>query len=88
MVPAARQGRWFCHKVLHKIYTIIYLVIKTDPPPPSPPNSGSRMEQLPALWLCHAKPNQTMPCHAVPLGMVTHHAELRDVMQGHGVQVW
>lgn len=37
--PAAHRGRWFCHRVLHKVYTTIYLGIKTDPPPPPPPGT-------------------------------------------------
>lgn len=77
--PAARQGRWFCHRVLHKIYTTIYLVIKTDPPPPPPPgNEGLRVgepgcRQGPGrgggaacslAGPCRAEPNHAKPCRA------------------------
>lgn len=40
MAPLYTKANGFCHTFLHKIYTTIYLVIKTDLPPPSPPGFG------------------------------------------------
>lgn len=90
--PAARQGRWFCHRVLHKIYTTIYLVIKTDPPPPPPPgNEGLRVgepgcRQGPGRGggaACSlAGPCRAEPNHAKPIVLSS------GVVQGRGAQVW